>query len=169
MELIKINEVEINFSKEGEMVFIPIKPICEVLGIDHSSQVSTLKNHPVLGSALVKKRSASRDNKQYEMATLPIKYFFGWLFSIDSRKVNPEAAEQVIKCQEQIYDIMYEKFFLEPLQQKRKLIMLLEEENRLLGLENDRKELNAQIKAIKQNLEEIKALDADHFSKSIIE
>lgn len=164
MDLIKINEVEINFFKEGEMVFIPIKPICEVLGIDHSSQISTLKNHPILGSVMVLNTITASDNKQYQMVTLPLKYFFGWLFCIDARKVSPDAYEQVIKYQEQVYNIIYDKFFLEPVQQKRKLIMILEKENKLLALENERKELNAQIKSIKGEIEEIKVLQPNQLS-----
>jgi hypothetical protein len=155
MEL-TINEVEINFAKDGEMIFVPIKPICEVLGIDHSSQVATLKNHPILGSVVVENTTTGSDGKRYQMLTLPLKYFFGWLFCIDARKVKPEAAEMVIKYQEQVYNIIYDKFFLEPVQQKKKLIMILEQENKLLGLENERKELNAQIKTIKEKIEEIK-------------
>jgi hypothetical protein len=155
MEL-TINEVEINFAKDGEMIYIPIKPICEVLGIDHSVQYQVIKSHPVLGSTVVEKVTVAADGKDRKMVTLPLKYFFGWLFCIDARKVKPEAAEQVIKYQEMVYNIIYDKFFLEPVQQKKKLIMILEQENKLLALENERKELNAQIKTIKEKIEEIK-------------
>lgn len=164
MDLIKINEVEINFSKEGEMVFIPIKPICEVLGIDHSVQYQVIKSHPILASTMVENTTVAADGKDRKMLTLPLKYFFGWLFCIDARKVSPDAYEQVIKYQEQVYNIIYDKFFLEPVQQKRKLIMILEKENKLLALENERKELNAQIKSIKGEIEEIKVLQPNQLS-----
>jgi hypothetical protein len=135
-----------------------------VLGIDHSSQVSTLKNHPILGSVMVENTTTGSDGKRYQMLTLPLKYFFGWLFCIDARKVRPEATEQLIKYQEQVYNIIYDKFFLEPVQQKKKLILILEKENQLLGLENERKELNAQIKAIKDTIEVIKVSEPNQLS-----
>jgi P22_AR N-terminal domain len=156
MDLVKINDVEISFPQQGETIFVPIKPICEVLGIDHSAQVQTLKNHPILGSVMVENPTTGSDGKTYQMLNLPLKYFFGWLFSIDARKVKPEASEAVIKYQEKVYDVIYDKFFLEPVQQKKKLILLLEKENQLLMLEGERKELNAQIKIVKQQIEEIK-------------
>ena len=37
--------------------------------------------------------------------------------------------------------------------------MILEKENQLLALENERKEVTAQIKAIKERLEELKSSD----------
>ena len=162
MDVVVINDVEIACSKQGEKVLIPIKPICEVLGIHHSSQVTVLKNHPILNSVMVENTTTGSDGKSYQMLNLPLKYFFGWLFSIDARKVKPESADAVIKYQEKVYDIIYEKFFLEPVQQKKKLIMILEKENQLLTLENQRKELNAEIKMVKQQIEEIKEIGRAH-------
>lgn len=167
MDIVKINNIEINFSKEGETVFIPIKPICEVLGIDHSAQYQTLKNHPILGSVVVENTTTGSDGKRYQMLTLPLKYFFGWLFCIDARKVSPDASEAVIKYQEEVYNVIYDKFFLEPVQQKRKLIMLLEKENQLLALENERKELNSQIKSVKDQIEEIKITEPNQLMLSL--
>lgn len=156
MELVKINEVEISFPTQDDIVFVPIKPICEVLGIDAKSQRDSIQNHPILGSVGVQNPSTGSDGKTYEMLCLPLKYIFGWLFSIDARKVKPEASEAVMKYQEIVYNVLYDKFFLEPSQQKKKLILILEKENQLLTLEGERRELNAQIKVVKQQIEEIK-------------
>jgi P22_AR N-terminal domain len=116
--------------------------------IDAKSQRDSIQSHPIIGSVGVQNPSTGSDGKTYEMLCLPLKYVFGWLFSIDARKVKPEAAESVIKYQEIVYNVLYDKFFLEPSQQKKKLILLLEKENELLVLENQRKELNADIKVI---------------------
>jgi hypothetical protein len=167
MDLVKINEVEISFPMQGETILVPIKPVCEVLGIDHSAQVQTLKNHPILGSTMVESTTVAADGKDRNMLCLPLKYFFGWLFSIDARKVKPEASEAVIAYQEKVYDVIYDKFFLEPVQQKKKLILILEKENQLLGLENERKELNAQIKVVKDQIEEIKITEPSQLQLSL--
>lgn len=166
MDLIKINQVEISFSQQGETILVPVKPICEILGIDAKSQRESIQNHPILGLVGVLSPSTGSDGKTYEMLNLPLKYFFGWLFSIDARKVKPESYEAVIEYQEKVYDAIYDKFYLEPVQQKKKLILLLEKENQLLALENDRKELNAQIKSVKQEIEEIKVAEPSQLQLS---
>lgn len=159
MELVTINNIEIRFSQDGDTIFIPVKPVCEILGLSHPTQINSIKNHPILGSVVSVKDTTGSDGKTYQMLNLPLKYFFGWLFSIDARNVKAEASEALMAYQLKVYDAIYEKFFLEPVQQKKKLILLLEKENLILTLENQRKELNAEIKAIKQQVEEIKATE----------
>lgn len=159
MELIRINGVEISFPKQGETIFVPIKPVCEVLGIDHSAQIQTLKNHPILASTMVENPTVAADGKERNMLALPLKYFFGWLFTIDARKVKPESAEAVIEYQEKVYTVIYEKFYLEPVMQKSKLLQILEKENEILVLKSQRKDLNSEIKEHEKALELIKASD----------
>jgi hypothetical protein len=159
MQLVTINNIQIDFLQDGETIYIPIKPVCEILGINHATQINSIKNHPILSSVVAVKDTTGSDGKTYQMLNLPVKYFFGWLFSIDARNVKAEASEALTAYQLKVYDAIYEKFFLEPVQQKKKLILLLEKENQLLTLENQRKELNAEIKAIKQQLEEIKVTE----------
>lgn len=156
MEIIKINQVEINFPQSDETIYVPVKPICEVLGIAHQVQQDVIKNHPILGSVISLRVTTGADGKQYDMLCLPIKYVFGWLFSIDARKVKPEASEGVITWQEKVYDALHEKFYLEPLLQKKKLVLILEQENRIHTLKAERKELNNTIRLEEDKLEEIK-------------
>lgn len=159
MNVLVINNVEIEFPMDGETVFVPIKPICEVLGIDHSSQIQTIKTHPILGLTMGENPTVAGDDKKRKMLCLPLKYFFGWLFTIDARKVKPEAADTVIQYQERVYEAIYDKFFLEPVQQKKKLIQILEQEKQILILENQRRDITAEIKVAKQQLEDIKTAD----------
>lgn len=156
MEIIKINQVDINFPQSDETIYVPVKPICEVLGISHPSQTEAIKNHPILTSVVSMIETTGADGKQYDMLCLPIKYVFGWLFSIDARKVKPEASEAVITWQEKVYDALHEKFYLEPLLQKKKLVLILEQENRIHTLKAERKELNNTIRLEEDKLEEIK-------------
>jgi hypothetical protein len=164
MNLLQINHVELTFSKAGETVFVAIKPICEALGIDHSGQVSTIKNHPILGSVMVENPTTGSDGKTYNMLSMPLEFVFGWLMGIDARKVSPDASESVVKYQKEAYRALYEKFFLEPVQQKKKLIRILEKENQMMALEAKRKELGADIKMLKEEIETIKTTDPTQFS-----
>jgi P22_AR N-terminal domain len=155
-----INNTLVTFTQVAETIFVPIKPVCEILGIDAKSQREMIQSHPIFSSFGVENPSVAADGKVREMLSLPLKYFFGWLMGIDARKVKPEAAEGVIAYQEKVYDVIYERFFLEPIQQKKKLVLLLEKEKELLMLENSRKEINSQIKVVREDIEVIKSTDA---------
>ena len=105
----KINNVEIVVIENGEKR-IPVKPICDALGIDFSSQLQKLKSDPILSSTMVLNTTVGADEKQREMVTIPFKFVFGWLFRIDSRNVKPEAAEAVLRYQVECYEALYNHF-----------------------------------------------------------
>lgn len=48
MEIIKVIDLPVS----NGYTYVPIKPVCEVLGIDHSTQIQVLRNHPLLGKTL---------------------------------------------------------------------------------------------------------------------
>ena len=52
-EIVKVNGIEIECPYENGQNYVAVKPVCEALGIDHSSQIRDLKEDPVLGSTVV--------------------------------------------------------------------------------------------------------------------
>jgi DNA primase large subunit len=105
----KINNIEIVVVENGDKK-VPVKPICEALGIAFEPQFTRLKNDPILKSVVTLSVTTGADGKQYEMVTIPFKYVFGWLFQIDSRNVKEEAREAVIRYQLECYDALYDHF-----------------------------------------------------------
>jgi hypothetical protein len=93
--IIKINNVEILVDEKQQLV--PIKPICDALCIDDKAQKDRIKRDEILSSVEVIMTSTGSDGKQYEMVCLPIKFIFGWLFSIDTGRVADRAKDAVIK------------------------------------------------------------------------
>jgi hypothetical protein len=89
---------------------VPVKPICEALGIAFEPQFTRLKSDPILSSVVTLNVTTGSDGKQYEMVTIPYKFVFGWLFRIDSRNVKPEAREAVLRYQVECYDALYNHF-----------------------------------------------------------
>lgn len=106
-----INGVEIiaEVADNGQ-VFIPVKPICMALTIDHAAQVQRIKRHRKLSSTMVVITTVAEDGKTREMLCLPLKYVYGWLFSIDLSMVSKEAIPRVEQYQEECYDILYNHF-----------------------------------------------------------
>jgi hypothetical protein len=102
-----VNQVNISIIENGQQL-VPIKPICEALGIDSKNQRSRIQEDEILNSVGVLSTSTGSDGKQYEMFCLPARYIFGWLFSINPANVKPEAKEAVIQYKKLCYDILYD-------------------------------------------------------------
>ena len=106
----KINGVDIvTVDRDGE-IFVPIKPICEAIGIDVESQRDKINSDEILSSVAVFCTATGADGKSYEMQCLPLRYVYGWLFTINPRKVAPEAREVVTRYRRECYDVLYEHF-----------------------------------------------------------
>ncbi|UBM58211.1 phage antirepressor N-terminal domain-containing protein [Marinilongibacter aquaticus] len=108
---------------QNEEKLVPIKPICEALGVASNKQIGKIKDDPILGLVETLGVSTGKDGKSYQMQCLPLKYVFGWLFRIDSRNVKEEAKETVIAYQMMCYDLLYDYFagyadYVETKQQK---------------------------------------------------
>ncbi|MDD4375135.1 MAG: phage antirepressor N-terminal domain-containing protein [Bacteroidales bacterium] len=104
-----INKTQIVVIENGEKR-VAVKPLCEALGIDFSAQLQRLKRDEILSSVVVMITTTGSDGKQYEMVTIPYKYAFGWLFTIDTSKVRPEAKDFVLKYKMECYDALYNHF-----------------------------------------------------------
>ena len=105
----KVNDQKIMVIENGEKL-VPIKPICEALGIDAKVQRNKLNSDEILSSVRVLSTSTGNDGKQYEMVCLPFKYIFGWLFTINPKNVAPEAKESVLRYKMICYDVLYKHF-----------------------------------------------------------
>lgn len=105
-----INNSKIVVIENGEKR-VAVKPICQALGVNYTTQVERLGKDPILSDSVVPLRGITgADGKQYEMITIPFKFVFGWLFRIDSRNVKPEAKESVLRYQLECYNALYEHF-----------------------------------------------------------
>jgi antirepressor protein len=90
-------------AKEGQF-WIALKPICKALGIDYIAQFKAAKRDKILGQLLSEQTMTGADNKLYKMVSLPEKYIYGWLFSIQSS--SPELLEFKREC----YEVLFNHF-----------------------------------------------------------
>jgi hypothetical protein len=119
----RVNNVDI-ISTGDEQKLVPIKPICEALGIDRKRQQDKIKEHPILSSVGGLKPLTGADGKEYEMLCIPFEYVFGWLFTINPANVSDDSREALIKYQRECYHALYEHF-IEPqtfLKQKQEVM-----------------------------------------------
>jgi hypothetical protein len=90
-------------------VYVPIRPICDNLGVTLAGQRERIARDPVL-SEVVTSVSVTLTQQAREMLCLPLKYVPGWLFGINANRVKPELRERVIRYQRECYDVLAEAF-----------------------------------------------------------
>ena len=104
----RVNNVDIVSTSDEQLV--AIKPICEAIGIDWEGQRQRIERDEILGSTACMIKAVANDGKEREMHAIPYRYVFGWLFSIDTYKVNESARECVLAYKRECYDALYEHF-----------------------------------------------------------
>lgn len=106
----KINGFDIvTVEKDGE-IFVPIKPICDALGIEDAAQRVKIQSDEFLASTGSIIESVAADGRTREMFALPLKFIYGWLATINPGKVAPEARDAVTRYRRECYDVLYEHF-----------------------------------------------------------
>ena len=91
-----INGQQIQVSID-EQQLVPIKPICQALGVDYEDQYVKLKDEEFLSSTICLSQIVAADGRQREMFCLPLKYVYGWLFTINPKNVSDEARPAVMR------------------------------------------------------------------------
>lgn len=104
-----VNEVTILVGQDPARL-VPIKPICEAIGVDIEGQRQRIERDEILNSVACMTKATGSDGKQYEMTALPIKFIFGWLFTIDTSRVNEDARAAVISYKLECYNALYDYF-----------------------------------------------------------
>lgn len=118
--IIRVNGVDIVATSEG---LIPIRPICEALGIDYSRQLKKVKESEDFASIVGVTPTVGADGKEREMVCLPIEFIYGWLFTINPDNVKEEARAKVRRYRMECYHALY-LYFHRPMER-------VDEQNRL--------------------------------------
>lgn len=105
----RINKVAIVAGNDSQKL-VPIKPICDALGIDYPTQFQKLKDNEDLNSTIGLSPIVAADGRDREMVCLPLEFVFGWLFTINPKNVKPEAQEAVRSYRMECYRALYSHF-----------------------------------------------------------
>jgi hypothetical protein len=105
---VTINDIVIKFSQVGETIFVPIDPVCQILGINVLFAQKNIRNHSMLSKQWLLRPSLGSNGKVQSYMTLPFKYFLGWLMSVNTTNTDPEVEKIIIGRQEKVYDTFYQ-------------------------------------------------------------
>ena len=103
-KFLQFNGKTIYFQSFDGQFWIAIKPICEILNVNYNRSFQNLKEDEILGQLFAKQQMVGADNRLREMVSLPEKYIYGWIFSLQSK------SEELRKYKMECYDILYNYF-----------------------------------------------------------
>lgn len=104
----RVNNVDIMGISEEQL--IPIRPLCEALGVAYAPQTTKIKEHYLFGSVVTLSVTTGKDGKQYEMLCLPAGYVLGWLLTINPANVKEEVRDMFASYQAECFKVLYNHF-----------------------------------------------------------
>lgn len=105
-----VNNKNIVVVENESELFVPIHPICDAIGIAFNAQWERVNRDNILSSTIRIVRTVGGDGKQREMICLPLKFIYGWLFTIDTGLVKQEAQSTVTQYKLACYNALYDYF-----------------------------------------------------------
>jgi len=159
--IIKVNNVEIWIDEQKHLV--PIKPICDALGIDAEGQRQRIEKDEILGSTAFVIKAVAADGKQREMTCLPMKFIFGWLFSISTDRVAEHAKDAVIMYKLECYDALYNYFSEKAMFLEEKQSSLSEKITEYQQIQYEFKNAQKRLNQAKNELNQVKDLSFDEW------
>ena len=96
-------------------VYVPIRPICDFLGVSWSGQRRRINRDPVLSEEVtpVNVTFTGHEHGQSQvvaMSCLPLDFLNGFLFGINPSRAKPEVQEQLIRYQRECYRVLADAF-----------------------------------------------------------
>lgn len=118
-----------------QRVYIPIRPICERLGLAWSSQLQRIKRDTILNEAMsgvfVTNTPLTKFSNPQEMICLPLDMLNGWLFGVNANRVRADLRDTLLRYQRECYRVLAAAFITTELEttstdEQRSLIQIRE-------------------------------------------
>lgn len=103
-------------SDEGQSeIYVPLRPICDYLGLDWSAQYRRTRRHPVLAKtinsvAMTATGLPGVGKGQRELICIKLEHLPGWLFGIDPTRVKVELQDKILRYQEECFKVLWQAF-----------------------------------------------------------
>ncbi len=99
---------------EDGTVYVPVRPICELIGVDWNGQRRRINRDPVLSAETVSvdvtSTQGSAPPQRRKMLCLPLDYVSGFLFGLNADRVRKDLRDKVIRYQRDCYRVLADAF-----------------------------------------------------------
>jgi hypothetical protein len=110
-EIIKFHEDELIAYKQGDQIFVAVRPIINALGVHGDWALKSIKSDEILRDVHCVRMVHDASGRAQNMVCLPIHHVHGWLFSIQINKVKPEIREKLLLYKKECYRVLYDHFY----------------------------------------------------------
>lgn len=95
-----------------EQIYVPLRPICDYLGLSYTGQRDRVRRDPVLSENVhqIRISRSVESGSDQEMVCLALKFLPGWLFGISVSRIKEGLQEKIIRYQREGYDVLWEAF-----------------------------------------------------------
>lgn len=95
-----------------QQIYIPIRPICDYLGLSWSGQRERINRDPILLEAkrFVRVTRTNSGGGSPNVFALPLDYLNGWLFGVNVSRVKEEIRENLMRYQRECYRVLADAF-----------------------------------------------------------
>ncbi len=105
---------ELAVIRQDGISYAPVKPVCELLGLDWEFQRERIQADEVLSEVvknlLISTRLKPGADQAYLMLCLPLDYLHGWLFGVNASRIRPELRERLILYKRECYRMLARAF-----------------------------------------------------------
>lgn len=106
----EIKGVRVTRTPSGKAeLYVPLRPLCDYLGISYTGQRERIERDPVLSKKLQTVQVATDGGPQV-MQCLSLDYLNGWLFGINANRVKESVRDRLIRYQEECYVVLRDAF-----------------------------------------------------------
>lgn len=91
-------------------IWLPIRRLCEAIGVTLQGQLDRVERDPVLKEETQSVSVTLTDGRVFEMSCLPLKYVRAWLFGINASRVRPQVRDKLIQYQREVIEIIDRHF-----------------------------------------------------------
>lgn len=102
---------------EDGTVYVPVKSLCELIGVDWTAQYRRINRDAILAEMATSIAITATDveegsdrPKTSQMICLPLSHLNGWLFGISASRVKEAVKEPLLRYQRDCYTVLYEAF-----------------------------------------------------------
>lgn len=101
----------------GREIYVPLRPLCEYLGLSWNAQRERIRRDPVLDEALrfARVTRANSAGGDPNVLCLPLEYLPGWLFGISASRVRPELQAKILRYRRECFRVLWRAFQAEAL------------------------------------------------------
>lgn len=99
---------------EAPAIYVPLRPLCEQLGLSWSGQRERVMRDAVLSDELRSVRITRTEAGERELLCLPLEFLPGWLFGISTARVKPELQAKILRYRRDCFRALWRAFQAEP-------------------------------------------------------